>query len=298
MGRIEDTARSIEQFIRDVVKSNQAQGVLIGLSGGLDSTVLVTLAVRALGREAVHVVYLYDRDSGKESERRACLAAGWLGLELEVQNIEPAMRKQGVYDPFFMRVSCLSGWLNRLLMHSYELLFRESPWISILCGGQFEGHRFKQLAFNAGVRPVEIAFNVRHIYRRGILAKMAEDRNLVLLGAANRSEYAIGWFVKGGIDDLPYSPLAGLYKNQIQQLAAYLGVPSEIQHQKPSPDMFKGITDDAALGLSYEGIDFILDGMDRGLTEEEMLSAGVTRKEINHVRQMTQLSKWKRIQPS
>jgi len=58
--------------------------------------------------------------------------------------------------------------------------------------------------------------------------------------------------------------------------------------------MIKGITDESALGLSYAMIDIVLDGIDRGLTDEEMISAGVTREEISHVREMNRLSTWKR----
>lgn len=288
------TADSVERYIREIVDKNGARGVLIGLSGGLDSVVLATLAVRALGTDSVRVVYLYDRDNEKASEHRARLAADWLGLKLEVQNIELAMRERGIYAPFFMRVSSLSGILNRVLIYCYELVFAESPWISVLRQGQFNGNRVKEWVFNSGIRHIEVAFNVRHIYRRQILEKMANEHAWLLLSAANRSEYAVGWFVAGGIDDLPFSPLIGLYKTEIRQLAAHLGIPSEIQNQKPSPDMLKGITDEAVLGLPYDKIDIVLDGMYRGLTDEEMISAGVTREEIRHVRDMNQLSAWKR----
>lgn len=288
------TADSVERYIREIVDKNGARGVLIGLSGGLDSVVLATLAVRALGTASVRVVYLYDRDNEKASEHRARLAADWLGLRLEVQNIELAMRERGIYAPLFMRVCSLSGILNRVLIYCYELVFAESPWISVLRQGQVNGNRVKEWVFNSGIRHIEVAFNVRHIYRRQILEKMANEHAWLLLSAANRSEYAVGWFVTGGIDDLPFSPLIGLYKTEIRQLAAHLGVPSEIQNQKPSPDMLKGITDEAVLGLPYNKIDIVLDGIDRGLTDEEITSAGVTRDEISHVRDMNQLSAWKR----
>jgi len=291
---VDGTISSIEQYIRKIAKAHQARGVLIGLSGGLDSVVLSTLAVQALGKHYVRVAYLCGRDSGKASQDRARLATNWLGLELEVYNIEPAMRQRGIYNLFFMRVASLSGLLNRVVMRCYELVFRESAWISVLRRDQFEGHRFKQWVCKCGVRHVEVAFNARHVYRREILEKMAKDRGLVLLSAANRSEFAVGWFVSGGIDDLPFSPLMSLYKTQIRELAAHVGIPAEILDQEPSPDMLKGITDQAALGLPYPKIDLILDGMDRGLSDGEMMSAGVTKKEINYGRQMRELSAWKR----
>jgi len=71
------------------------------------------------------------------------------------------------------------------------------------------------------------------------------------LGTANRSEYLVGWFVKDGIDDLPFSPLIGLYKTQVRQLSEFLGLPFKIRNRLASPDMVKGITDEFALGISY-----------------------------------------------
>lgn len=288
-------AKAIEGYIRNLVHKRSARGVLIGLSGGLDSAVLSALAVRASGKDLVHVAYLFDRDSEPESERMARLVADWLGLGLEVQDIEPAMREKRIYTPLIMRISPLSGFATRqLINNSYRLLFAESPFMSTLRQGKFDGHMLKKLVYNLTVRHIEAGFNARHIYRREILEKRAQDQNWLLLGAANRSECSVGWFVKDGIDDLPFSPLTGLYKTQVRQLAACLGIPSEVQNQIPSPDMMKGITDEFAMGITYSKIDTILDGVDRGLPDEEMIASGVTKEEICLLREMNRLSTWKR----
>jgi NAD+ synthase len=86
----------------------------------------------------------------------------------------------------------------------------------------------------------------------------------------------------------------GLYKTQVRQLADYLQVPSTIQTQAPSPDMMKGITDEFALGLTYRVIDLALDHLDGGITQEQLASNGVSRKDLNLVRKMNELSTWKR----
>lgn len=288
-------AESIEKYIQNLLDKYSAKGVLIGLSGGIDSAVLSALTVRALGKDLVHVSFLYDRDSEKESEHKARLVANWLGLELETQNIEPPIHKKRTYAPLIMRVSTLSRFVNRYFINnSYRLIFAESPFISALRQGKFDGHKLKEMVYNFTIRHIEAGFNARHIYRREILEKKVKDQNWLLLGAANRSEYLVGWFVKGGIDDLPLSPLMGLYKTQVRQLAAYLGIPSEIQSQIPSPDMMKGITDEFALGINYSKIDIILDGIDRGLRDEEIIAAGVNMEEISQVREMNHFSIWKR----
>lgn len=283
----------IQDHIQNLVSKYSARGVLIGLSGGIDSSVLSALAVRALGKDSVHLSHLYDRDSERESRHKAQLVANWLGLGLEVRNIEPPMRERGIYAPLIMRIVALSRFLNRHLLDKWcRLMLGEPPFISTLHGG-FKG-RFKRWAYNSSVRHIEAGFNARHILRREILEKQAEEHNRLLLGAANRSEYLVGWFVKGGIDDLPLSPLIGLYKTQVQQLAVYLSLPSEIQNQTPSPDMIKGVSDESALGMGYFKIDMVLDSLERGLLEGPIMAAGITKREISLVRQMNRLSAWKR----
>jgi NAD+ synthase len=288
-------AEGIEKYIRDLLDQHSARGILIGLSGGLDSAVLSTLAVRALGKGLVHVCYLYDRDSEKDSQHRARLVADRLGLELHLHNIDQAMQEKRIYAPLIVRLSGISGFLSRCLVNrSYRLIFAESPFVSTLRQSEFDGHRLKKLVYKSTLRHIEAGFNARHIYRREVLEKQAEDRGWLLLGAANRSECLIGWFVKGGIDDLPLSPLMGLYKTQVRQLAAYLGIPSEIRSRIPSPDMMKGLTDEFVLGINYSTIDVVLDGMDRGLSDEEMIACGIARKQISRVRELNRLSAWKR----
>ena len=285
---------SIEEYIQRVVDTSSARGVIIGLSGGLDSAVLAALAVRALHKERVHVCYLYERDSSKQSRRRAILMADWLDLELRLHDIAPIMRQRQIYTPLIMRISTLSGSVNRLLISVYRFFYGESPFTSTLHKGSFSGHKLKKFFYDHTARHAEAAFNVRHIYRRQFLEKLAKDHNLLLLGAGNRSEYLAGWFVKDGIDDMPFSPLLGLYKTQVRQLADFLGLPSEIRSQPPSPDMVKGVTDEFAIDISYTTLDIILDGLDRGLPDEQIVAAGASEKQISHVRKINQLSAWKR----
>jgi len=293
----DEVARRIETYIRDRVERHSAEGILIGLSGGLDSAVLTALAVRALGGDRVHVAFLYDRDTDAASERKARLVADSLGLDLPSESIEPAMQERGVYAPFAMRGSALSRLLNRFSLNLYRLLFREAAFESSLRRGHFGRNRLKRVVYTRTVGHIEAAFNARHIYRREMLEARAQAHNWLLLGAANRSECMVGWFVKDGVDDLPISPIMGLYKTQVRQLAAYLDIPPEIREQTPSPDMMKGVTDEFAVGVLYERIDLILDGMERGLPDEEIAALGVPRDEIGRVRRIHRLSAWKRESP-
>jgi NAD+ synthase len=287
----------ITTHLEQLVARHQATGVLIGLSGGIDSAVLATLAVKALGPESVHVSFLFDRDSERESARKAQLMADWLQIPLETLDISPNMRAEKVYQPFVMRLAPYSWLLNRTVQNAYSLLFNETPFKSTLRVGneEFTASWFQRLIFNLTIHHVERGFTKRHVYRRVVLEQKAQERNLILIGAANRSEWEIGWFVKGGIDDLPIQPLTGLYKTQVRQLAKYLELPKPIQAQVPSPDMLKGITDELSIGHLYSRVDLVLDCLDRGnLRDEDAVEAGITRVELEDVRELRRLSAWKR----
>ncbi len=289
----------VERYICELIKTNSQNCIILGLSGGVDSAVLASLAVHAVGAERVKAYYLKDRDSEKDSERKAHILADWLGIQLEIQDISPAMYKKGVYSPLIMRLTPLARFFNRLFQHNYYLLFRELPHTSTLKADcdELGNNPFKRLVFNLTVRNIANSFNARHIYRREVIQNAAAKKNCLVLGAANRSESMVGWFVKDGIDDLPIQPLLGLYKTQVWQLADHLGLPAEIRHQEPSPDMMKGITDEFAIGIRYKRLDEILDYLERGKKESEILALGVSRKELKLVQDSRRLSAWKRESP-
>jgi NAD+ synthase len=275
--------------------ANSSGGIVIGLSGGIDSAVLATLAVRAVGKERVNAYYLYDRDSSKQSQAMADLIAGWLGIELRHHDITPAMREMRIYSPLVMKITAVSGCMNRFLSNRLNRLLRREPFfVRTLRKGAFDRNRIERFFYEHTLGCVEAAFNARHIYRRRFLEQKSEENNCLLLGAANRSEWMVGWFVKDGVDDLYFSPLIGLYKTQVLQLAKFLGVPEQIRNRRPSPDMVKGITDESALGINYATLDVILYCMDRGMSDEQIISAGVAREDLNRVRTMNRLSVWKR----
>ncbi|KPJ74954.1 MAG: hypothetical protein AMS14_04530 [Planctomycetes bacterium DG_20] len=286
---------TIEAHIREVRTPAYPGGILLGLSGGLDSALLSTLVVRALGKDLLHVCFLRERHNETDSLRKARLMADWLGLELEVEDIADAIRERGLYAPLMMRLIGLSRFVNRAVMPKiHHLLVGETPFMTTLRQEKFAGEPVRRFLYDVTAGRIERAFNGRQIYRRERLNQKAKERAALVLGAGNRSEVLTGWFVKDGVDDFPFSPIAGLYKTQVCQLAHYLGLPPEIIDQAPSPDMMRGMTDEVALGVDYDRIDLVFDATERGLPDEELLAAGLTQRQIDLVREMNRRSAWKR----
>ena len=101
----EKTIALFEDYLQDLVKKEKANGILFGLSGGIDSMLLGALCVRAIGEDKVHVMYIHDRDSDPIFKARCIEAAKWLGLELGFYDMEPELREQGIYKPFVMKIT-------------------------------------------------------------------------------------------------------------------------------------------------------------------------------------------------
>ena len=287
-------AAAIAAYLKALVTRQKTEGVLLGLSGGIDSAVLLGLTVRALGVDRVHALFLFDRDSACGHVTNAHLVADWLGVKLEEVDIEAG--RAGAYAGRALRVSRLSPLLNRLALRIYRFLAGESAFVSSLRAGGSGAKNLRpgKAVLQAVDRYAEELFYERHRYRREVLENRAGSRNWSLIGAANRTEWELGWFVADGVDDLPYQPLIGLYKTQVRQMAAFLEMPASLQAQLPSPDMARGINDEFALGWQYWALDLGLDCLDGGTCLERVLAAGLTQKDLRSIQEMKALSSWKR----
>jgi NAD+ synthase len=292
----ERSVAAVAEYLHGLCARHSASGVLAGLSGGIDSAVLVGLAARSRGESSVIAMYLYDRDSERRLGSNTRRVADWLGIELETESIEPGRGEGSIYTSWGIRITRLSPFINRFIYRLYHVIAGETPFVSSLRAGEGEvgDRRPRGSVLRIVNQYAEEVFYARHRYRRKVLESKARAQNWLLLGAANRSEWEIGWFVKDGVDDLPYQPLIGLYKTQVRQLGQYLGVPGEIRQQVPSPDMMRGISDEYALEMSYSTIDIGLDYLTGGLSRGVVRAARVTEQELRQVREMKDLSSWKR----
>jgi NAD+ synthase len=293
----ESVSETIMNFIRNKMLDEGRDGLSLGISGGVDSAVTAFLAARALDDPAdLHGLNLTDRDSQDKFKNYAGMLAESLGITYRAMDISPYIRDQGAYRPTIMRLIPYSRILNEMILFSNKLgsrlFYGESPFVVTLKRENPSQMRFGMVAGIA--KDIENSFDARHIRRRKILEEYSEENNLLLLGAANRSESFVGWFVKDGVDDLPNETLLGLYKNQVRQLALYLGVPDYILGETPSPDMFKGICDEEIIGHSYDTIDRVAYVVENDLPETVAIEDGISPKEFNQIKRLHELSAWKR----
>jgi NAD+ synthase len=223
---LEATRERVVSFIADVVDDAGADGAVLGLSGGIDSTLTAHLAVEALGEDGLHGITMpsavNDPDVMSDAER----VAHELGIEYDLVEIQP------IAESFFD-------------------------------------------AFPEAADDRTAAGNV-YVRTRAVLNYLvANAENRVVLGTGNRAEAMTGYFTKYGDQAVDCNPIGNLYKQQVRQLAAHVGVPRDLVMQEPTAGMWEGQTDAEELGLDYDVVDAILavhvdGGLSRAATAREL----------------------------
>ncbi len=134
--------------------------------------------------------------------------------------------------------------------------------------------------------------------RMAVLFDQSAARDALVLGTSNRSESLLGYTTLWGDMACAFNPLGGLYKTQVRELAAHLGVPARIIAKPPSGDLWEGQTDEGEMGLTYDEADRLLYGLlDLGLSEAELEGEGFDPAFIRKVRGMVEASSFKRRLP-
>ncbi|GAB6136411.1 NAD+ synthase [Thermococcus prieurii] len=237
----------ITAFIREKVDEARAEGVVIGISGGIDSATTAYLAVRALGKEKVlGLIMPYYQNRDVEDARLVCSS---LGIECREINIKP------IVDSFV-----------------------------------------SQLGFQPDKRSLG---NIMARTRMVLLYAHANERNLLVLGTSNRSEFLTGYFTKWGDGASDYAPLINLYKTEVWEVAELIGVPERIIEKKPTAGLWEGQTDEDELGISYSLLDEILWRLVDLLKDKEEIAEelGVPIERVEYVENLVKRSEHKRRLP-
>lgn len=276
----EKVSAQIEAFLRDQVKGYfRRRGIVIGLSGGIDSAVAGALSVRALGAGRVFGVLLPERDSSPKSREFGRKSVESLGIEYKEVEITPMLESFGVYEKrdaivkkyfpdlggdYTFRLTLPQDLLDRDRINAYALEVRKEDG-SVVNARLSHGDYLEMMAAN----------DIKQRTRMTVLYHEAERRNYVVCGTTNFAETAQGFFVKFGDGGVDIEPLTPLYKNQVYQLGRYLGVPEEILARTPSPDTYSfEVSDkDFYFCLPYDSVDMILYAQEHSISKEETARA-------------------------
>ncbi len=272
---IQTEKENIIRLIREQLKQLNKDGVVLGLSGGLDSSTCAYLVSEALGTDKILGLILPERDSGKINMEHARLVAKNLAIRTVEIDISGVLENIGVYKigPGELKTEADIERMKQKKELSKQIL------------GAGDHLAFKRLAIMHGidelpdsVRPMgEVfyknnAFSLTKVRTRMLhLYYHAWLHNYAVIGTLDKSEYSIGLFDPHGDGASDIAILRHLYKSQIKQLATWIGVPREITHKKSSGDLYGNEAWEDAMGLTYEQLDQVLSGLDQGYPEEEII---------------------------
>ena len=269
--------RIAERMVDIVGRQLRRRGVVIALSGGVDSSVCAALAVRAFGRSGAPRVYglmLPETDSSSHSLTRATMVAEQFGIPYAVENIAPTLEALGCYrwrDDAMRVVFPQFGpdWKSKIAIaggrdgtFNYFKLVVRSP-----SGEQLES----RLPLREYLQIVA-ATNFKQRVRKTVEYFHADRLNYAVIGTPNRLEYDQGFFVKNGDGAADLKPIAHLYKTQVYAMARHLGIPEEICTAAPTTDTYslQQGQDEFYFALSYDKMDFALWAFNHGVPEDEL----------------------------
>ena len=286
----EGLSQKLQRFIKTSTDNLNRDGVVIGLSGGLDSSVVLALSVAALGPGKVVGLIMPERDSQPDSESDARLQADKLGVKVERVELTPILSDMGIYKHLPRAAFACRGIAATAVKAGYKLytgVTGERPFLSGLEGTSF-----------GPLKRANAYYRMKHRVRMVLQYSYAEHQNLLVVGTANKTEFLTGFFVKYGDGAADIMPLLPLYKTQVRQLARFLQVPEKIINKAPSPDLIPGITDEFAMGITYEKLDLVLIGLEANMEVEGIAEASrVSRKTIEYVRELVKRSEHMRKPP-
>jgi NAD+ synthase len=265
------------------------RGVVLGLSGGIDSSVTAALCVAALGSEHVLAVLMPEHDSDPDSLHLGRLVADHLQIRSVVENIGPTLQAMGCYhrrDEAIRKIvpEFASGWrckvvlANALTDRGYNIssLVVETPT------GEQRKFRMPLEVYLA----VIAATNMKQRVRKQLEYYYADRLNYVVAGTPNRLEYDQGFFVKNGDGSADIKPIAHLYKSQVYQLAQYFRIPQEVQVRPPTTDTWSlaQTQEEFYFSVPYPVMDLCLYGLNAGEPAEKIAGlTGLTSGQVESV---------------
>jgi len=287
---LKSSTEKIKDFIRGYAAKLKKDGAVVGLSGGLDSAVVLKLCSEAIGNENVLVVILPEKDSDSKNIKDAVRLAGELKIRYISKKITLILSLIGIYrmypPSFLFKKSFVEKYITRKRKSISERLSKDL-YVSNLTGGSN-----KELCRGIAY------YRIKNRLRSALLFYYAELNNYLLVGCSNKSEWMTGYFVKYGDGIADIMPIISFYKTQVFAAADYLGLPDYIISKAPSPDILPGIIDEDMMGISYRKLDIILYGLEKKYSIGKIARIyGVTYDEIKRVIEIKEKSEYLREWP-
>lgn len=245
---IGSVALNLRSFIKDQIVGFKKKGAVLGVSGGIDSAVALTLCVQELGKENVYGILLPEKESAPSSKVLGAEICESLGVEYEEVPISPILKSLNIYkkkDDLIKRVcpeyNPRIHKTSLVLPDFLEQGLLNVPYIRLMKGDETVGKY--RLKANDYLELIGLQ-GVKQRSRMMVQYMYAEQMNYVVCGTTNKTELVLGQFVKYGDGGVDLEPLADCYKTQIYALGRHLKVNEEIMKRPPSADTWSHYTTD------------------------------------------------------
>jgi NAD+ synthase len=288
-----DAAREcarIEECIRDQMAGRlRRKGVVLGLSGGIDSSVSAALCAQALGPERVLGLFMPEQDSHDNSLALGRMLAQSLGIATELENISAILEAAGCYHRRDEAIRSVvpeygPGWKCKLVLA--DVLSGAQYALTSLVVESPQGEQRKVRLTAQAYSQIVAATNFKQRTRKMLEYYHADRMQYAVVGTPNRLEYDQGFFVKNGDGAGDLKPIAHLYKTQVYQLAEFLQIPEAIRRRPPTTDTFSlaQSQEEFYFALPLRQMDLCLYGKNHDLSAATIAAAaGLSEEQVERV---------------
>lgn len=238
-------AIEIVKWIQEQVKNANASGVIVGLSGGVDSSLVAVLCKEAFPEKVLGLIM--PCHSISKDRVHAELVAVKYNIPTRVIDLS------SIYDAFARLMENAPG----IVSHGVQVN-------NVIGAASTEGHAAGILCKD---KPAMALANLKPRLRMLVLYYHANMMNYLVAGTGNKSETIMGYFTKYGDGGVDILPIGGLLKTEVREMAKVLGIPEEIIIKPPSAGLWEGQTDEDEMGISYDLLDRVIGAIESGSSE-------------------------------
>jgi NAD+ synthase len=277
-----DPEREVDRICRgmvDILKNRlKRRGLVLGLSGGIDSSVTAALAVRAVGADRILGLEMPERHSARETLQLSGLVAEHFRIRTVHEDISGILEAVGFYERYDRAVQQVfpqygQGWKSKIVIPD-RLRQQRFNLFSIVAQGP-DGTILKKRLPLKPYLEIVAATNFKQRTRKMLEYYHADCRHYAVAGTPNRLEYDQGFFVKLGDGAADIKPIAHLYKSQVYQLAEFLGVPEAVRTRPPTTDTYslEQGQDEFYFSLPWQKMDICLYAKNNGIAAARVAEA-------------------------
>ncbi|MCK4562743.1 MAG: NAD(+) synthase, partial [Flavobacteriaceae bacterium] len=249
---------------------------IVGISGGIDSSVCMALSAKAFGAKKVTGIMLPEQDSSGDSEMLARELANKFEVSTLVENITEALDGFECYqrrdEAIATVITDFDPKVDKAKIEIKQNISQNIPAIFSITVIKPNGDVVSKLLPAKAYLQIVAATNFKQRSRMSMLYYHAERLHYAVIGTPNKHEVAQGFFVKHGDGAADVMPIGHLYKTQVYQLADYLGVPQEIIDRTPTTDTYTAeqTQEDFFYQMPFETMDLIWYGWENDYSAEEV----------------------------